>query len=108
MSRFDQVHARSLSDPEGFWAEAAGAIDWERFPDQILDVSRPPFSRWFGGGVLNTCWNAVDRHVARRGDQPALVYDSPVTGTVRSYTYRELRDEVARVAGMLRELGVEQ
>ncbi|HZH26204.1 MAG TPA: propionyl-CoA synthetase [Azospirillaceae bacterium] len=94
-------------DPEAFWAEAAEAIGWERRWDTVLDRSRPPFYRWFKGGRLNTCWNALDRHVdGGRADQPALIYDSPVTGTVATWTYRELRDAVARVAGMLVRLGV--
>jgi propionyl-CoA synthetase len=108
MGPYRQAHTRSLADPEGFWGEAAAAIDWERPFTRVLDDSRPPFYRWFPGGVLNTCHNAVDRHVAAgRGDQVALIYDSPVTGTVRRFTYRELRDETARVAGGLRSLGVE-
>jgi len=106
---YAEAHARSLADPEGFWGEAAAGIDWEVPFSRVLDGSNPPFFRWFAGGVLNTCHNAVDRHVlGGRGDQVALVYDSPVTGVVRRYTYRELRDEVARVAGGLRSLGVER
>jgi len=108
MSDYRQAHARSIADPEGFWGEAAAAIDWDRPYDRVLDSSRVPFYRWFPGGMLNTCHNAVDRHVAAgRGDQAALIYDSPVTGTVRRFTYRELRDEVARCAGGLVSLGVE-
>ena len=106
---YADVHARSLSDPEGFWREAAEAIDWDVFPSVILDDSAPPFYRWFSDGRMNTCFNALDRHVASgRGDQPALIYDSPVTGQVRTYTYAELTDEVAVLAGALRSLGVEQ
>jgi propionyl-CoA synthetase len=108
MSEYRQAHARSLADPEGFWGEAATGIDWDRPFDRVLDSSGEPFYRWFPGGMLNTCHNAVDRHVAAgRGDQPALIYDSPVTGTVRRFTYRELRDEVARCAGGLLALGIE-
>ena len=109
MGDYLRAHARSLADPAGFWGEAAAAIDWDRPFDRVLDDSRPPFYRWFPGGMLNTCHNAVDRHVAAgRGDQAALIYDSPVTGTMRRFTYRELRDEIARVAGGLRSLGVEK
>ncbi|MFH1329343.1 MAG: propionyl-CoA synthetase [Actinomycetota bacterium] len=109
MGAYRQAHARSLVDPEGFWGEAAAGIDWERPFERVLDDSHPPFYRWFPGGVLNTCHNAVDRHVAAgRGEQVALVYDSPVTATMRRFTYRELRDEVARAAGGLRSLGVEK
>jgi len=108
MSAYRQAHARSLADPEGFWGEAAAAIDWDRPYERVLDSSAAPFYRWFPGGMLNTCHNAVDRHVdAGRGDQAALVYDSPVTGTMRRFTYRQLRDEVARCAGGLLSLGIE-
>ncbi|HSK39925.1 MAG TPA: acetyl-coenzyme A synthetase N-terminal domain-containing protein, partial [Arenibaculum sp.] len=91
--RYDEVYSRSLNDPEGFWAEAAERIDWIERWDAVLDRSDPPFYRWFRGGVLNTCWNAVDRHVeAGRGGKAAVIYDSPVTGTVRTITYAELLD----------------
>ena len=105
--RFAEVHARSLSEPESFWAEAAEAIHWTKRWDRVLDDSNPPSYRWFTGGELNTCYNALDLHVETgRGDQPALIYDSPVTGSKRTYTYSELRDEVARFAGVLAGLGV--
>ena len=101
------MYRRSLDDPEGFWADAAAAIDWYREPHRVLDGSRAPFYRWFVGGELNTCYNALDRHVdGGRADQPALIHDSPVTGTNRTFTYRQLRDEVARFAGVLTALGV--
>ncbi len=106
---YADVYARSLDDPEGFWREAAEAIDWDVFPSVMLDDSSPPFYRWFSDGRMNTCFNALDRHVAAgRGDQAALIYDSPVTGQVRAYTYAELTHEVAVLAGALRSLGVEQ
>jgi propionyl-CoA synthetase len=106
-SQYEEAYARSLRDPQGFWAAAAEDIYWERRWDRVFDDSRPPYYRWFTGGVLNTCYNALDLHVDRgRGKQRALVYDSPVTGTVRSFTYAELRDEVARVAGALRRQGI--
>ncbi|MGE5201212.1 MAG: propionyl-CoA synthetase [Acidobacteriota bacterium] len=105
--RYEEVYRRSLADPEGFWAEAAEAIDWERRWDQVLDRSRAPFYLWFRGARLNTCWNALDRHVERgRAEQTALIYDSPVTGQIERFTYRELRDTVARLAGALVGLGV--
>jgi len=108
-SQYDEAYARSLRDPEGFWAAAAEDLYWERRWDRVLDDSRPPFSRWFAGGVLNTCYNALDLHVDRgRGKQRALIYDSPVTGTISTLTYAELRDEVARVAGALRRQGIER
>jgi propionyl-CoA synthetase len=108
MSRFADVYRRSLGQREEFWAEAAAAIDWVEPWTRVLDDSRAPFYRWFAGGRLNTCYNALDRHIERgRADQLALVYDSPVTETTKSYTYRELRDEVASFAGSLAAQGVE-
>ncbi|MBV9416001.1 MAG: propionyl-CoA synthetase [Solirubrobacterales bacterium] len=107
--RFDEVYRRSLDQPEEFWAQAAAEIDWIEPWQRVLDDSRAPFYRWFEGGRLNTCYNALDRHVERgRGDQLALVYDSPVTGTVARFTYAELRDAVARFAGALSSQGVER
>ncbi|MFP5354857.1 MAG: propionyl-CoA synthetase [Gemmatimonadota bacterium] len=94
-------------DPEWFWGHAARALHWDVAPQVILDRSRAPLFRWFAGGVLNTCYNAIDRHVeGGRADQPAIIYDSPVTGAKRTLTYHELRDEVARFAGVLASLGV--
>jgi propionyl-CoA synthetase len=107
MGEHERVYRQSLEDPNAFWAGAARAIDWIREPEVILDDSRPPFFRWYTGGELNTCANALDRHVdGGRADQPALVYDSPVTGRIERFTYRELRDLVAAFAGGLRSLGV--
>src|SRR5207244_7562507 len=104
---YAETYRRSIERPEEFWAAAADAIDWEQRWDRVLDASRPPFFRWFPGARLNTCWNAVDRHVAAgRGERTALIWDSPVTGQIRHFTYRELRDEVARLAGALGSLGV--
>jgi propionyl-CoA synthetase len=109
MGRFDEMYRRSLDDPEGFWADAAAAIDWVEPWESVLDDSRAPLYRWFAGGRLNTCHNAVDRHVERgRADQLALIYDSPVTETTAAFTYRELRDAVARFAGALAAQGVER
>jgi propionyl-CoA synthetase len=109
MAGLDEIYRRSLADLEGFWAEAAGAIDWVEPWERVLDDSRAPFYRWFRGGSLNTCHNALDRHVdAGNGDRPALIYDSPVTGTTATFTYRELRDAVTRFAGALAAQGVER
>jgi propionyl-CoA synthetase len=106
---YAETYRRSMQDPEGFWGEAARAIDWTKPWDRVLDDSNPPFYRWFVGGELNTCHNALDRHVeGGRADQPALIYDSPVTGTKKVFTYRELRDAVALFAGALRARGVEK
>jgi propionyl-CoA synthetase len=104
---YAEIYRRSLDRPEEFWAEAAQAIDWEQRWDRVLDASRPPFFRWFPGARVNTSWNAVDRHVAAgRGERAALIWDSPVTGRIRHFTYRELQGEVARLAGVLTSLGV--
>ena len=106
---YETVYRRSLQEPESFWAEAAERIHWERRWDRVLDKSRPPFYRWFAGGVLNTCDNAIDVHVkGGRADQLALIYDSPVTGSISHYTYRQLLDEVSRFAGVLRAQGIAQ
>src|SRR5215831_4357659 len=104
---YQAAYARSLADPEGFWAEAARAIDWAAPWERVLDRTKPPFYRWFRGGKVNTCHNALDRHVAAgRGGQTALIYDSPVTATRRRFSYAELTDAVARAAGAMRALGV--
>ncbi len=98
---------QSIKDPESFWGKAAEDIHWYKRWDKVLDDSRPPFYRWFVGGELNTCYNALDRHVeGGRADQAALIYDSPVTGTIKTFTYRELRDQVALFAGVLASQGV--
>ncbi len=105
--QYAEAHRCSLADPEGFWGQAAQAIDWQQRWERVLDDTNPPFYLWFRGGKLNTCWNALDRHVANgRGDQAALIYDSPVAGEIRTFSYRELRDRVALLAGVLRGLGV--
>jgi propionyl-CoA synthetase len=107
MPSYAETHARSLRDPEGFWGEVAEGIHWDRRWSRVLDASRAPFYRWFAGGRLNTCFNALDRHVeAGRGAQPALIYDSPMTAQVRSFTFAQLKDLVARFAGVLKAHGV--
>ncbi|MCH7942377.1 MAG: propionyl-CoA synthetase [Proteobacteria bacterium] len=106
-SAYDETYARSLNDPEGFWGEAAEAIHWYKRWDKVLDDSNPPFYRWFTGATTNACYNALDRHVeGGRADQAALIYDSPVTDTVKTFSYRELRDAAARFAGVLVANGV--
>ncbi len=104
---YDQAYAHSLETPETFWADAAREIDWIKPWDRVLDESNKPFYRWFAGAQCNTCYNALDRHVERgRGDQAALIYDSPVTGSSRTYSYKELLHTVSLFAGVLAEQGV--
>ncbi len=106
---YKQIYSAWQNDPTQFWAEAAAAIDWTKKWDSVLDDSNAPIYRWFTGGETNTCYNALDRHVENgRADQHALIYDSPITGQVKQYTYRELRDEVAKLAGVIRAMGVEK
>ena len=101
-----EFHRRSLEDREGFWTEQAKLIHWNRAPAKVLDYGRPPFAKWFVGGETNLCYNAVDRHLASRGEQKALVYISTETDEERSFTYRQLHAEVRRAAAMMRSLGV--
>ena len=104
---YRETYAHSMQDPESFWGQAAQDIHWSRAYERVLDDSNPPFYRWFPGGEMNTCYNALDVHVEQgRGDQAALIYDSPVTGTCKHFSYRELTDKVARFAGALANLGV--
>ncbi|MFT5392646.1 MAG: propionyl-CoA synthetase, partial [Gammaproteobacteria bacterium] len=106
-AKFDQVFARSIADPNAFWAEVAEDVHWYRRWDRVLDDSASPIYRWFPGALVNTCYNAVDVHVEQgRGAQAALIYDSPVTDTVEHYTYAQLLGQVARVAGALAANGV--
>ena len=107
MNTYRDTHRRSLERPDTFWAEAAEAIHWDRRWDRVLDDSGAPFYRWFTGGRLNTCFNALDRHVdSGRGEQLAVIHDSPITGTKSTLTYRELRDRTALFAGALAERGI--
>ena len=106
-NHYDETYARSLEDPSRFWASAAESIQWTRRWNRVCDDTNPPFYRWFSGGQLNTCYNALDLHVERgRGKQIALIYDSAVTADSKSYTYEQLRDEVAQLAGTLLNEGV--
>jgi propionyl-CoA synthetase len=109
MGKYSEAFQKSISDPEGFWGEAAEGITWYRKWDKVLDASNPPFYRWFQGGEMNTCYNALDRHVEQgRADQTALIYDSPVTKTIQKFTYRELLTQVELFAGVLTRLGVKK
>ena len=103
---YRKFYQHSIDDPDGFWAEEAKLIDWHKPFGKVLDFSRPPFAKWFVGGETNLCYNAVDRHLASRGEQKALVYISTETGEEKAYTYRELYAEVNRAAAMLQSLGV--
>jgi len=106
-SAYDTIYGQWLSDPEKFWAEAAEAVHWFKKWDQVLDASQAPFHHWFRGGRVNSCYNALDLHLEEgRGDQPALIYDSPVTGVVKVFTYRALLNEVAHFAGVLLQQGI--
>jgi hypothetical protein len=106
MSRYEEFYRQSVDAPEAFWAEQAKLIDWGAPAEQILDASQPPFARWFVGGTTNLCHNAVDRHLAERGDQAALIFVSTETGVEKSYSFKELHAEVQRTAASLIELGV--
>jgi propionyl-CoA synthetase len=106
MTTYREFHRRSLADRDAFWREQAQLIDWQTPFTQVLDYSRPPFAKWFVGGRTNLCHNAVDRHLATRGDQAALIYISTETGQQRTYTYRELHAEVRRFAAVLKAQGV--
>ena len=109
MSKYLDLHRRSIENPNEFWGEAAEGIDWESRWDKVLDDSNAPIYRWFSGGRLNTCYNALDRHVANgRGEQAAIIYDSPVTSSQRTISYSDLRDEVSLFAGALVNNGVRQ
>jgi propionyl-CoA synthetase len=109
MGRYDELFQKSINDPASFWGDAAQAITWSKKWDKVLDDSNKPFYRWFSGGEMNTCYNALDRHVeSGRADQVALIYDSPVMNTIRKFTYRELLDQVSRFAGVLKDQGVQK
>ena len=106
MSSYAEFYRRSIEDRDGFWREQAALIDWQTPPQTICDYSKPPFVKWFAGGTTNLCHNAVDRHVATRGDQPALIAISTETDTEQVYTFRQLQAEVQRMAAALLSLGV--
>src|SRR5688572_24952722 len=108
MPGYREFHRRSIADREGFWAEQATLIDWHKPFSKVLDYSRPPFAKWFVGGETNLCHNAVDRHLASRGEQKALVWISTEVNQQREFSYRQLHEEVNRVAAMMQSLGVEK
>ncbi len=106
MTNYAEFHRRSIEDRDGFWGEQAQLIDWHKPFDQVCDYTKPPFAKWFAGGVTNLCHNAVDRHLATRPDQNALIFVSTETDTEHAYSFRELHAEVQRMAAILKELGV--
>src|SRR5882672_4020372 len=106
MTTYREFHRRSIEDREGFWAEQAKLVHWERPFGRVLDYGRPPFARWFVGGRTNLCYNAVDRHLGARAAQTALLYLSTETGEEKRFTYGELHAEVQRAAAMMQSLGV--
>ena len=108
MATYREFHRRSIDDREGFWAEEAKRVHWQRPFQKVLDYSQPPFARWFFGGETNLCYNAVDRHLASRGDQTALVWISTEVEQKKSFTFKELSREVNRVAAMMQSLGVKK
>src|SRR5258707_3467704 len=106
-SRYRQVHARSLADPEGFWGEAAREIDWIEPAKKVFDPSDGTYGRWFAGAVVNTCYNALDRHVAGgRADQVALIHDSPLPRSVTKLTYAEMLKELQTLAAVMQDFAV--
>src|SRR5438445_5043133 len=106
-SRYHEVHARSLRDPEGCWGEAARDIDWIEPAKQVFDPAMGLYGRWFAGAVVNTCYNALDRHVAGgRADQVALIHDSPLSGSVTKFSYAQLLHEVKTTAAIMQDFGV--
>src|SRR5947209_20116484 len=106
-SRYHEVYARSVADPEGFWHEAARDVDWIEPAQKIFDPAMGMYGRWFAGAVVNTCYNALDRHVANgRADQVALIHDSPLTNSVTTFTYAELLKEVQTLAAVMADFGI--
>jgi hypothetical protein len=101
MKVYQAFHRRSIDERQAFWREEAEFIHWHKAPASVLDYSNPPFARWFVGGETNLCYNAIDRHLEARGDQPALVYISTETSQEKSYTYKELHAAVSRTAAMM-------
>ena len=105
-SKYQEFHRRSIEDRDAFWGEQARLVDWHKPYEKVLDYAKPPFAKWFVGGEINLCHNAVDRHLKDRANQPALIYISTETGEQKTYTYAELHAEVQRMAAVLQSLGV--
>ena len=104
---FDKIYENSIKNPENFWQEIANDIFWFKKPTKILNNSRHPFYKWFEDGITNTCYNALDIHIDNgRGDKTALIYDSPITGSKKKFTYKELREKVSKFANALQNQGI--
>ena len=102
--KFNKIYEQSIRNPESFWREASNDIFWFKKPTKILNKSNPPFYKWFGDGVTNTCYNALDIHIDQgKGKKTALIYDSPITGNKSKFTYEELRSKVSKFAGALKD-----
>ncbi|MFV0679563.1 acetyl-coenzyme A synthetase N-terminal domain-containing protein, partial [Ottowia sp.] len=108
MTNYDAFYRRSIDDRDNFWREQAQLIDWQTPPQTVCDFSNPPFAHWFQGGATNLCHNAIDRHLAARADQPALIAVSTETDTEQVYSFRQLHQEVQRMAAALKALGVQK
>ena len=108
-SDFDEIYKESINNPEKFWQEISNDIFWFKKPSKILNKSNPPFYKWFEDGTTNTCYNALDLHVDNgRGDKTALIYDSPITGNKKKFSYIELKEKVSKFAGSLDNLGIKK
>ena len=107
--KFNNIYQNSLKNPENFWQEVSNDIFWFKKPTKILNKSNPPFYKWYEDGKTNTCYNALDIHIDQgRGDKLAVIYDSPITGNKKQFTYKELREKVSKFAGALRNQGVDK
>ena len=107
--KLQKIYDQSINNPEKFWQEASNDIFWFKKPTKILNKSNPPFYKWFEDGVTNTCYNALDIHIDEgRGDKTCLIYDSPITGSKKKFTYKELREKVSKFAGGLANQGIKK
>ena len=108
-SNFEKIYSESIKNPEEFWQKVGDDIFWFKKPSIILNKSNPPFYKWYEDGVTNTCYNALDFHIDNgRGDRDALIYDSPITGNKKKFTYSELKDKVSKFAGSLDNIGIKK
>ena len=108
-SNFEKIYNESIKNPEEFWKKVADDMFWFKKPTKILNSSKPPFFKWYEDGITNTCYNALDFHIDNgRGDRTALIYDSPITGNKKKFTYKELKEKVSKFAGALKNQGVKK